>query len=98
MQAQQASSPYVSEITDIATRVQKLWQVPAMAVTVVKDGETVYLHSGSADVLTGYSEQVEFGVSEPGVSVGRWLEETGNYVFVPLQEPTPGDENTPPVE
>ena len=42
MQAQQASSPYVREITDIATRVQKLWQVPAMAVTVVKDGETVY--------------------------------------------------------
>ena len=41
MQAQQASSPYVREITDIATRVQKLWQVPAMAVTVVKDGETV---------------------------------------------------------
>ena len=35
MQAQQASSPYVREITDIATRVQKLWQVPAMAVTVV---------------------------------------------------------------
>ncbi len=63
-----------------------------------KDGETVYLHSGSADVLTGYSEQAEFGTSEPGVSVGRWLEETGGYVFVSLQEPTPGEENTPPRE
>jgi len=40
LQAQKAS--YIKDIQKIATRVQELWQVPAMAVTVVKDGETVF--------------------------------------------------------
>ncbi|MEN6575486.1 MAG: lamin tail domain-containing protein, partial [Phycisphaerales bacterium] len=37
-----------------------------------KDGETVYLHSGNEGQITGYSEQEKFGVSEPGISTGRW--------------------------
>jgi len=63
-----------------------------------RDGETLYLHSGSGGVLTGYSEQEKFDASEPGVSIGRWLDDTGSYVFVPLREPTPGETNASPME
>ncbi len=31
-----------------------------------RDGETVYLHSGSGGVLSGYSEQEKFDASEAG--------------------------------
>jgi len=62
-----------------------------------KDGETVYLHSGSGGVLTGYSEQQEFGPAPAGVTLGRWLNAEGLYEFVPLREPTPGRENAAPV-
>ncbi len=58
-----------------------------------RDGETVYLHSGSEGVLTGYSEQEKFGASEAGVSLGRWQKSTGAYNFVALQQPTPGAVN-----
>ncbi len=61
-----------------------------------KEGETVYLHSGEAGVLTGYSEQQEFGPSEAGVSLGRWQGSAGSYVFVALKEPTPGAANAEP--
>ena len=40
-----------------------------------KDGETLYLHSGSDGVLTGYSEQENFDASEAGVALGRYLKE-----------------------
>ncbi|MBP7049513.1 MAG: lamin tail domain-containing protein [Phycisphaerae bacterium] len=62
-----------------------------------KNGETVYLHSGSGGVLTGYSEQEKFDASEPGVSFGRWQKSTGSYNFVALSEPTPGAANADPV-
>jgi hypothetical protein len=62
-----------------------------------KDGETVYLHSGSAGVLTGYSEKEKFDASETGVALGRWQKSTGSYNFVPLTEPTPGEANASPV-
>jgi hypothetical protein len=62
-----------------------------------KDGETVYLHSGSAGVLTGYTEQEKFDASENGVSLGRWPKSTGAYNFVALREPTPGQANAEPV-
>ena len=62
-----------------------------------KDGETVYLHSGSAGVLTGYSEKEKFDASETGVSLGRWQKSTGAYDFVALTEPTPGKANAAPV-
>jgi hypothetical protein len=61
-----------------------------------RDGETVYLHSGSAGLLTGYSEQEKFDASEPGVSLGRYLKSTGTYNFVALSAPTPGAENAYP--
>jgi hypothetical protein len=57
----------------------------------------VYLHSGSDGELTGYSEKQEFGPSEPGVSLGRWPADDGSYLFVPLQERTPGEVNAPPL-
>lgn len=40
VQAQEA--PTAQQITDLANKVQELWRVPTMAVTVVKDGETVF--------------------------------------------------------
>ena len=62
-----------------------------------KDGETVYLHSGSDGVLTGYSEEASFGVSEPGVSLGRSPDGAGSGDLVALQEPTAGRENAAPL-
>lgn len=59
-------------------------------------GETVYLHSGSGGVLTGYSEQEKFDASEPGVSLGRYEKSTGAYNFVALSVPTPGAANATP--
>ena len=61
-----------------------------------KDGETLYLHSGSAGVLTGYSEEENFDASEAGVALGRYQKSTGSYNFVALQEPTPGQANAAP--
>ncbi|UCD51862.1 MAG: lamin tail domain-containing protein, partial [Phycisphaerales bacterium] len=59
-------------------------------------GETLYLHSGSGGVLTGYSERVTFGPSDPGVSYGRHLTSTGRVDFVALAAATPGTENAGP--
>jgi hypothetical protein len=61
------------------------------------DGETVYLHSGSGGVLTGYSEQEQFDASEPGVTLGRWQESAGSYNFVALSKPTAGKANAEPL-
>jgi hypothetical protein len=61
-----------------------------------KDGETLYLHSGSGGVLSGYSEQEKFDASEAGVSLGRWQKSTGTYNFVALSTPTPGQANAAP--
>ncbi len=60
------------------------------------DGETLCLHSGSAGVLTGYSQQEKFDASEAGVSLGRYQKSTGTYNFVALSEPTPGAANAGP--
>ncbi len=62
-----------------------------------KDGETLYLHSGSDGVLTGYSEEVRFEGSEVGISLGRWPNGTGPYHLVALREPTPGQANAEPL-
>ena len=61
-----------------------------------RNGETVYLHSGSGGVLSGYSEREKFGVCEQGVSFGRYLKSTGDNDFVMMSEPTPGKENAAP--
>ncbi|MBN2446864.1 MAG: lamin tail domain-containing protein, partial [Phycisphaerae bacterium] len=60
-------------------------------------GETVYLHSGSGGVLTGYSEQEKFDASEAGVSLGRYEKSTGSSNFVALSRPTPGEANAGPL-
>ena len=61
-----------------------------------RNGETLYLHSGSGGVLGGYSEQEKFDASDPGVSLGRYQKSTGAYNFVALSEPTPGTANADP--
>ncbi len=61
-----------------------------------RHGEKVYLHSGSGGVLTGYSEQVQFDVSEPGVTLGRYRTSAGTLDVVALAEPTPGYANAYP--
>jgi len=61
-----------------------------------RNGETLYLHSGSEGLVTGYSEQEKFDASETGVSLGRCLKSTGAYNFVALSQPTPGQANAEP--
>ena len=61
-----------------------------------RDGETVYLHSGSGGVLTGYSERASFGPVQEGVSFGRSPDGTGSYDLVPSSQPTPGQPNAAP--
>ena len=61
-----------------------------------RDGETLYLYSASAGMLTGYSDRAEFGASEAGVTFGRCELSTGAVDFVPMVEPTPGGPNPGP--
>ena len=58
--------------------------------TLSRNGETIYLHSGSAGALTGYCEEREYEAVEMGVSLGRYRKGTGAYDFVEQSEPTPG--------
>jgi len=62
-----------------------------------RNGETVYLHSGSAGQVTGYSEEEKFAASPTGVSLGRYRKSTGSYNFVALSQPTPGLANATPM-
>jgi hypothetical protein len=62
-----------------------------------RSGETVYLHSGSNGVVTGYSEQEKFDASEASITLGRYRKSTGTYNFVALSQATPGQANTDPV-
>jgi len=59
-------------------------------------GETLYVHSGSEGVVTGYSETATFGPSDPGISHGRHQTSTGRIDFVALTAATPGAENASP--
>ena len=61
-----------------------------------KNGETVYLHSGSGGAVTGYAEEESFGATETGVSLGRHQKSTGSYNFVEMSESTPGAANAAP--
>jgi len=61
-----------------------------------ENGETLYLHSGFAGELTGYSEQERFGASETAVAFGRYRKSTGTYNFVAMSENTPGESNAYP--
>jgi hypothetical protein len=61
-----------------------------------ENGETLYLHSGTDGVLTGYSEQEKFDASETGVAFGRYRKSTGTYNFVAMSENTAGFANAYP--
>ena len=61
-----------------------------------ENGETLYLHSGSDGVLTGYNDQEKFDASETGVAFGRYQKSTDTYNFVAMSENTPGDDNAYP--
>ncbi len=59
-------------------------------------GETLYLHSAEQGSLTGYSEKIKFGSSEPGVAFGRYESSAVYANMVPVLEPTPGQANAEP--
>jgi hypothetical protein len=61
-----------------------------------RDGETLYLRSGSGGVVTGYKVEQAFGASQTGLSFGRHLTDAGTYEFVALSVPTPGQANAEP--
>jgi hypothetical protein len=58
-------------------------------------GETVVLTSGKAGVPTGCSDEIAFGPSDSGVSLGRWLDPDGSARGVALTSATPGQANAP---
>jgi len=63
-----------------------------------ENGETLYLSSGEGSVLTGFKFEEKFGASETGVAMGRHHKlSTDTFNFVPLQAPTPGFANAPPL-
>jgi len=59
-------------------------------------GETVHLCSGFEDMLTGYSDEARFGLSDPGMTLGRCGSATADASLIPLTEPTPGAANADP--
>lgn len=61
-------------------------------------GETVYLRSGSAGVISGYEESESFGASASNVAFGRHIKSTldGGINFVPMSANTPGTLNAYP--
>ena len=61
-----------------------------------ENGETVYLQSGSGGVLTGYSEEEDFGASEQDVAFGRYQKSTGAFNFVAMSANTRGAVNAYP--
>ncbi len=56
-------------------------------------GEAVYLTSGAAGRPTGFSDVLSFGSSEPGVSLGRWVDVDGEALGVALTSATAGQAN-----
>jgi len=61
-----------------------------------RNGETVFLRSGAAGVVTGYSQQATFGPSEAGVTFGRHRTSAGHVDFVAMADATPGQANAAP--
>ncbi len=57
-------------------------------------GEDVYLSSATANVLTGYTEKVNFSGSDSGISFGRfYVPSRDKFDFVAMLQPTPGRAN-----
>jgi hypothetical protein len=61
-----------------------------------ENGETVYITSGQGGVMTGYTEQEDFGASETDVAFGRYLKSTATFNFVAMSAKTPGYANAYP--
>ena len=51
-------------------------------------GGTVYLTSASGGVLTTFQVSEEFGSSDTGVTLGRYIKSTGGKDFVAMTTPT----------
>ncbi|MCF7973654.1 MAG: lamin tail domain-containing protein [Phycisphaerae bacterium] len=58
------------------------------------NGEVLYLHGADQNGLNGYTDEVDFGASDQGVSLGR----VSGDNMVPLQSTTPGSPNALPVQ
>ncbi len=58
-------------------------------------GETACLTSGHGGELTGYSDQVTFGLSEPGVSLARFVDPAGTAEAMAATSATPAQANAP---
>jgi hypothetical protein len=56
----------------------------------------VYLCSGAKEQITGYREHIKFGLSDAGVTFGRYVDGAGGAHFVPLRGATPGAANADP--
>lgn len=61
-----------------------------------ENGESLYLQSGRDGVLTGYSEQEDFGASGRDIAFGRFEKSDGGINFVAMSSNTPGGDNAYP--
>lgn len=61
-----------------------------------ENGGMVCLTSGKDGVMTGYTDQEDFGASEADVSFGRHQKSTQTFNFVAMSEQTPGRVNAYP--
>ncbi len=66
------------------------------AFALSEAGDVVVLTSGYAGQPTSYTERVDFGASERGVSFGRYTRSDGDVHFISMSETTPGAANTYP--
>jgi hypothetical protein len=63
-----------------------------------ENGEAVYLTSGNAGMITGYSIEESFGASATGVPFGRYYKaSTDTWNFVSMSTETPGAANASPL-
>jgi len=67
------------------------------AFGLTRMGGSLYVSSSpSAGVLGGYRDSEDYGASDAGVPMGRYVKSTGGKDFVALTAPTPGDDNAYP--
>jgi hypothetical protein len=74
-----------------------IFSADAMGFTFGELGGTVYLTSASSGVLTTYQVSEDFGASNTGVTLGRYIKSTGGKDFVAMDHATPGDLNSDPL-
>ena len=65
-------------------------QFPSLAFTLPETGVSVLLFSTSATALSGYTHGWEFGATDGGMSLGRFVNSAGDEALLPLATPTPG--------